>query len=70
MTPEERTAYVEESQRTRAEIQERISRLRAEREDYVAEQRAAAGDSSATALDAAMIAALRAQAAEKDFVLE
>jgi hypothetical protein len=70
MTPEERKAHVASNQQKRAEIQERISRLRVERDRYVAAKQGEVGESQADALDAAMIEALREQAARKSFVLE
>jgi hypothetical protein len=70
MTPEEREAYVASNEQKRAQIQARIGQLRAEREIYVAEKQKEAGNGGADALDAAMIKALREQAARKNFAFE
>jgi len=70
MTPEERQAYVASNEQKRAQIQARLGQLRAEREMYVTEKQREAGESGADALDAAMISALREQAARKSFDLE
>ncbi len=69
MTPEQRKAHVAANEQKRVEIKARIGRLRAEREAYVAEKRREGGESEADVLDAAMIAALREQAARKSFTL-
>jgi len=70
MTLDERKAHVASNEQKRAEIKARIGRLRTEREAYVAEKRKEAGESEDDALDAAMITALREQAARKSFALE
>ncbi|MCX6578745.1 MAG: VWA domain-containing protein [Candidatus Aminicenantes bacterium] len=68
MSKEERKQYIEKKKKERADIQAKINLLREERDKYVAEQRKKeAGDKT---LDQAMIDAIRAQAAKKNYKFE
>ena len=71
MSPEERTEYVEAQAARRAEIQQEIGKLNAERKTYVADQRKkVSAEGEEDTLDAAMVKSLRAQAEKKEFKFE
>jgi hypothetical protein len=65
MTPAQRSAYVAARQKQRDELQQRIVRLSGEREQYVRAQ--LKNGAAAGTLDDAILRALRAQAAGKNF---
>jgi len=67
MSVEERKAYVESQARQREEVQKKIQALNLEREKYVQEQLKKQAKPGEKTLDNAMIEALRAQAAKKQF---
>jgi hypothetical protein len=65
MSPQEREAYVEKKAAERAELQEKISKLNAERRTYVAlEQKKVSADNT---LDKAVIDAVRKVAVKKGY---
>lgn len=66
MSVEERAAFVAENAKRRADIQEQINELNEARRTYVAAERKKLAESGES-LDAAMIKALRAQAAKQNF---
>lgn len=70
MTPEEQKSYIQQQRRRRAEIQEEINRLNAERQKYVARKRKELGKSGEQSLDQAIINALRTQMKSKGFESE
>ena len=70
MTDEEKTAFVKAQAKKRAEIQTRISKLDAERKQYVAQKMKDLSKSGEDTLDAAMIKAVRTQAGQKNFKFE
>jgi len=65
MSPAERDGYVAAMQKKREALQEKIARLHRERERFVKEK--LKGQAAASTLDAAIIKALRSQAAGKKF---
>ena len=67
LTPEQRAAYVAGKLAERQTMQARIGQLAMERERFLAAQVKAAG---AAALDDAIIAAIRAQAARVGFTVQ
>lgn len=67
MKPAERVEFVEQKAKERAAIQEKISRLNTEREQFVkAEEKKQGGKKEAT-LDSALLESARAQGAKSDF---
>lgn len=69
MKPAEQKAYVEKKAKEREKIQQQINRLNEERKQYVAMKMKEAGGVDNT-FDAAVIKAIREQAAKKDFQLK
>ncbi|MBM4396013.1 MAG: VWA domain-containing protein [Deltaproteobacteria bacterium] len=67
MDAAKRDEYVRDQQRKRADIQARIRKLNAEREAFVTAKQAEAAAGGERTLDAAMIGAVRTQAATKQF---
>lgn len=68
MSAEERKAHIEKNARERAELQTRINSLNREREQFVAQKmKETAGTDT---LDAAMISAVRAQSAQRNFLFK
>ena len=65
MTPAERSGYVAAQQKKRQALQSTIARLHQERERFVKDK--LKNQAAASTLDAAIIKALRSQAAEKKF---
>ncbi|MBS1152973.1 MAG: hypothetical protein H6Q89_4671 [Myxococcaceae bacterium] len=67
MKPAERVEFVEKKAKERTEIQEKISRLNTEREQFVkAEEKKSTGKKEAT-LDSALLESAKAQGAKADF---
>ncbi len=64
---EERKAYVEEKSKKREEIQQKIGKLAAERNNYISAERSKMAAESAKGLDAALTEGLRKQAIKKGF---
>ncbi len=67
MSAPERKAFVEEKAKERAELQEKIRRLGAEREAFVAAEAKKKGDAKGETLDEALVGSARAQAESKAF---
>jgi hypothetical protein len=68
MKPAERVEFVEKKAKERAEIQEKITRLNTEREQFVkAEERKTAGGKKEATLDTALLESAKAQGAKNDF---
>ncbi|MDC7219608.1 MAG: VWA domain-containing protein [Spirochaetales bacterium] len=70
MDEEEQEAYIKELREERRLIQEEIAQLGAERELYIAEQRALTEEGEVSALDKAVIEGIRKSAEAKGFHLE
>ncbi|KPK86627.1 MAG: hypothetical protein AMJ81_00760 [Phycisphaerae bacterium SM23_33] len=70
MTPEQRKEYVEKQLAERARIQKEIQDLNAKRQAHVKAEMEKQGLSEAKAFDAALRAAIRAQAEAKNFTFE
>ena len=67
LTPDERKEYVAAKQKERAEIQQQILKLNAERGKFVSEELKKRGDSKDDSLDKVMGKAVREQAEKKSF---
>jgi hypothetical protein len=70
MTLEEQRAYVEKKAEERAEIQEQIRKLHAERRAYVAAERKKLAEAGEATFDEALVKAARAQAEARSFAFE
>lgn len=71
LKPDERKAYLEKKAAERKSLQDQISKLNAERLDYIAnEQRKMAQESPTNTLDAAIINTIRTQAESKGYLFE
>ena len=68
MKPEERTAFIEEAAKQRAAIQKRIADLSAEREAFIAKERAKQAKAGGKTLDEAMVETTREQASKVGYV--
>ena len=68
MTPNERKRYVDEMQKKREKIQQKIKTLKKERDAFVAKKRKAQAQDKT--LDSAMISAIKQQAGKKKFKFE
>ena len=66
----QRKARVDEMNRRRGEIQKKIAKLNAERETYIAAERRKQAGANPETLDAAMVKAIREQAARLDYRFE
>jgi len=67
MSPEERKQHVEEQQKKRAELQKKVRDLTDARKKFVAAEMKKRGKAEGGTLGAAMLKAVRAQAAKKNF---
>jgi len=68
MKPEERTAFVEEATKQRASIQKKIADLGAQRDGFIAKERAKQAKAGEKTLDEAMVETTREQAARVGYV--
>jgi len=67
MKPAERVEFVEKKAKERAEIQEKIGRLNAEREQFVKAEEKKNGNKKEATLDSALLESAKAQGAKADF---
>ncbi len=65
MTLEQRRQFLDEKAKERAIIQQQINQMSRQRQDWIAEELKRTGQSADKAFDAALLAAIRAQAARK-----
>ena len=70
LTAEERTKYVEEMGKKRAEIEKQVRELAAKREEFIAAEMKKKGITDDTSLDGAVRRAVRKQAERKGFTFE
>lgn len=70
MTPAERKAYVDQKAKDRAQIQEKIQKLDAERKKFVAEEMKKQASGAATTLDAAIVESVREAAKSKGYTFQ
>ncbi|WAC20113.1 VWA domain-containing protein [Luteolibacter sp. SL250] len=68
MKPEERNAFVEEATKQRAAIQKKITELGAQRDEFIAKERAKQATAGEKTLDEAMVETTREQAARVGYV--